>query len=113
MQSVKHFLELQFRRLALLREPPSDEHQIRAWTSAMQPILKNIGEERFVATVERCVKELEFFPRPATFRDLIVGRTQGNFCKQCSGSSGWVIVRIIEEGRMIDRAVRCKHQGAA
>jgi hypothetical protein len=118
----RELLKSQFKRLCLLKGAPQDPDAIRAWLDAADSILKVIGEQRFQATTERCIDTLQFFPMPATFREMIVSsarrdgtehrRVLRKTCPECNRPPfGMIWGESVhpESGRHYQALTGCRH----
>ena len=102
-QSNEHFVKEQLTRMSrMLRNPPTDLLQVEEYRKKLVPLAREVGQERFSASVEWCIEHLTFFPTVAEFREHVPdaqkfkGQCDPN-CSHCGGTS-W---RYTQEHRVI------------
>lgn len=87
--SEREFLRLQYKRLSVLQKTPQDPEAVTAWIDAIGGILREIGETRLQAGVERCLREMQYFPTPRQVREMVptivsVETHNGRTCVKCN-----------------------------
>lgn len=107
MESKRHFLKNEFRKLTLKPGAPSDEFAIAAWGKLAEKLVETFGEERFSTAVQRWLGQEQFFPtNPNDLRKFFPG-AQRDTCPSCIDTEGWAYIRDERNGR--EKVIRCKH----
>lgn len=114
MESTKHFLKEQFRKLTLKANAPSDSVAIAAWSGIASKLVDSYGEDKFATAVQKWLEQEQFFPANPNDLRKYLPSAQVETCPRCRMSEGWLF-RDYEgpAGTVKNAAYRCKHYGAA
>jgi hypothetical protein len=115
MESTKHFLKSEFRKLTLKAGAPADTLAITAWSNIAEKLVEKFGEEKFSRAVQKWLEQEQFFPANPNDLRKFLPLAQRDTCPTCSNSEGWVeiVARHPSDGREYKAFTRCKHGRAA
>jgi hypothetical protein len=103
----------QLKRMLILAGAPHDPDAAQAWVEVGTEILREVGEARFRAGVERCLREMHYFPTPKQLRDMVPSvlsdeSRNGRTCVKCNRVP-FGLFWVWEEGQREPGLRRCDH----